>query len=241
MGKKVSDKISVGIAIAGCIAANPVSFQIASENKHIREVSALIFAAVRAVCSIFIASSLVGETTAFCGPCGWKGCSPPPACVILSVPGAFKVAAFRHFQLSTPQRRGDDKSRFIDIALAVLAGLARATRDLLNTLDAIGARFRSLNDAWADTTTAHGRLLLTFLGGIAEFERDLIRARTGEGRGRVKARGGTWAARPAHPPSTRGSPASPCRRHGDASRFGASLRSFTKHDFEANIETEAMP
>ncbi|MDR2839015.1 MAG: recombinase family protein, partial [Azonexus sp.] len=70
--------------------------------------------------------------------------------------------------------------------------LARSTRDLLNTLDAIGkagARFRSLNDAWADTTTAHGRLLLTFLGGIAEFERDLIRARTGEGRERAKARG----------------------------------------------------
>ena len=167
---------------------------------------------------------------------------PRPQLVILSVPGAFKVAAFRHFQLSTPQRRGDDKSRFIDIALAVLAGLARATRDLLNTLDAIGARFRSLNDAWADTTTAHGRLLLTFLGGIAEFERDLIRARTGEGRGRVKARGGHMGPPvQAHPPSTRGSPASPCRRHGDASRFGASLRSFTKHDFEANIETEAMP
>lgn len=70
--------------------------------------------------------------------------------------------------------------------------LARSTRDLLNTLDAIGkagARFRSLNDAWADTTTAHGRLLLTFLGGIAEFERDLIRARTSEGRERAKARG----------------------------------------------------
>jgi DNA invertase Pin-like site-specific DNA recombinase len=70
--------------------------------------------------------------------------------------------------------------------------LARSTRDLLNTLDAVGkagARFRSLNDAWADTTTAHGRLLLTFLGGIGEFERDLIRARTGEGRERAKARG----------------------------------------------------
>jgi DNA invertase Pin-like site-specific DNA recombinase len=70
--------------------------------------------------------------------------------------------------------------------------LARSTRDLLNTLDAIGkagARFRSLNDTWADTTTAHGRLLLTFLGGIAEFERELIRARTSEGRERAKARG----------------------------------------------------
>src|SRR6202047_67411 len=35
----------------------------------------------------------------------------------------------------------------------------------------------------------HGRLMLTVLGGLAEFERELIRARTGEGRERAKARG----------------------------------------------------
>ncbi len=84
--------------------------------------------------------------------------------------------------------------------------LARSTRDLLNTLDAIGkagARFRSLGDAWADTTTAHGRLLLTFLGGIAEFERDLIRARTGEGRERAKARGVHTGRPPALTPHQR--------------------------------------
>jgi DNA invertase Pin-like site-specific DNA recombinase len=70
--------------------------------------------------------------------------------------------------------------------------LARSTRDLLNTLAAITdkkAGFRSLGDAWADTTTSHGRLMLTVLGGLAEFERDLIRARTGEGRARAKANG----------------------------------------------------
>src|SRR5262245_25452742 len=50
-----------------------------------------------------------------------------------------------------------------------------------------GAAFKSLGDAWADTTTAHGRL--TVLGGLAEFERELIRVRTGEGRVRAKARG----------------------------------------------------
>lgn len=57
--------------------------------------------------------------------------------------------------------------------------LAKSTRDLFNTLDAVakaGAGFRSLADAWADTTTPHGRLMLTVLGGLAEFERDLIRA-----------------------------------------------------------------
>ena len=70
--------------------------------------------------------------------------------------------------------------------------LARSTRDLLNTLAAITgskAGFRSSGDAWADTTTAHGRLMLTVLGGLAEFERDLIRTRTGEGRARAVARG----------------------------------------------------
>ena len=70
--------------------------------------------------------------------------------------------------------------------------LARSTRDLLNTLAAITdhkAGFRSLADTWADTTTAHGRLMLTVLGGLAEFERELIRVRTSEGRSRAKARG----------------------------------------------------
>ena len=61
--------------------------------------------------------------------------------------------------------------------------LARSTRDLLNTLAVITERkagFRSLADTWADTTTAHGRLMLTALGGLAEFERELLRARTSE-------------------------------------------------------------
>ena len=70
--------------------------------------------------------------------------------------------------------------------------LARSTRDLLNILAAISVKkagFRSLGDTWADTTTSHGRLMLTVLGGLAEFERDLIRTRTGEGRARAVARG----------------------------------------------------
>jgi DNA invertase Pin-like site-specific DNA recombinase len=70
--------------------------------------------------------------------------------------------------------------------------LARSTRDLLNVLDELGKRevgFKSLKDAWADTTTPHGKLMLTILGGLAEFERELIRARTGEGRKRAKDRG----------------------------------------------------
>jgi DNA invertase Pin-like site-specific DNA recombinase len=78
------------------------------------------------------------------------------------------------------------------VTVTRLDRLARSTRDLLNTLAAITDRkagFRSLSDAWADTTTAHGRLMLTVLGGLAEFERELIRARTSEGRARAKANG----------------------------------------------------
>jgi len=70
--------------------------------------------------------------------------------------------------------------------------LARSTRDLLNVIAAVserGAGFKSLKDSWADTTSPHGRLMLTVLGGLAEFERELIRARTGEGRKRAKERG----------------------------------------------------
>lgn len=70
--------------------------------------------------------------------------------------------------------------------------LARSTRDLLNILGVVAdkrAAFRSLGDGWADTTTAHGRLMLTVLAGLAEFERELIRSRTCEGRARAKARG----------------------------------------------------
>ena len=65
--------------------------------------------------------------------------------------------------------------------------LARSTRDLLNTLDAVvkpGAGFRSLGDPWSDTTTPRGKLMMT--GGLAEFERHLILARTDEGRQRAK-------------------------------------------------------
>ena len=78
--------------------------------------------------------------------------------------------------------------------------MARSTRDLLNVLDGVskaGAGFRSLADAWADTTTAHGRLMLTILGGLAEFERELIKIRTSEGRVRAKARGVHMGRHPA--------------------------------------------
>jgi DNA invertase Pin-like site-specific DNA recombinase len=97
--------------------------------------------------------------------------------------------------------------------------LARSTRDLLNTLHALAERqvgFKSLVDTWADTTTPHGRLMLTVLGGLAEFERDLIRARTGEGRkAGAGARSALRQAAQAQYPSTAGGTTA-ARRRGDA-------------------------
>jgi DNA invertase Pin-like site-specific DNA recombinase len=84
--------------------------------------------------------------------------------------------------------------------------LARSTRDLLNTLATIAekcAGFRSLRDSWADTTTPHGRLMLTVLAGLAEFERELIRARTSDGRERAKARGVRLGRKPKLTPHQR--------------------------------------
>src|ERR1700758_859795 len=90
-------------------------------------------------------------------------------------------------------RRLLDQLEADDVVMVTrLDRLARSTRDLLNTLAAITAKkagFKSLGDTWADTTTSHGRLMLTVLAGLAEFERDLICARTGEGRARAVARG----------------------------------------------------
>jgi DNA invertase Pin-like site-specific DNA recombinase len=78
------------------------------------------------------------------------------------------------------------------VVVTRLDRLARSTVDLLTTVKAIadkGGLFKSLAEHWADTTTPAGRLMLTVLGGLAEFERELINARTSEGRERAKKAG----------------------------------------------------
>jgi DNA invertase Pin-like site-specific DNA recombinase len=70
--------------------------------------------------------------------------------------------------------------------------LARSTQDLLNTMETIndaGAKFQSLSEPWANTTTHAGKMIMTVFAGIAEFERDLIRERTSAGREAAKQRG----------------------------------------------------
>ena len=116
--------------------------------------------------------------------------------------------------------------------------LARSTRDLLNTLATITGRkagFHSLGDTWTDTTTAHGRLMLTVLGGLAEFERDLIRTRTGEGRERAKARGVKLGRKPK---LTEHQKHEAIRRRDELGRAGArnraELQRLAQHDFAAH-------
>jgi len=85
------------------------------------------------------------------------------------------------------------------LVVCKLDRLARSTRDLLNTLDAIGkagATFRSLGDTWADTTTPAGKLMLTVLGGLAEYGRHHILSRTAKGRTRAQAAGVRFGRKP---------------------------------------------
>jgi DNA invertase Pin-like site-specific DNA recombinase len=113
--------------------------------------------------------------------------------------------------------------------------LARSTRDLLNILAKIaerGATFKSLADAWADTTTAHGRLMLTVLGGLAEFERELIRARP-KLCPRQGARAELGATVQVDAAPAAGSRQAARRGRGDAYRDRAQLQCQRADDFKA--------
>ena len=76
------------------------------------------------------------------------------------------------------------------VVVTKLDRLGRSTRELLDLVERIseaGAAFRSLGDPLWDTTSSQGKLLCTLLAAIAEFKRDLIRERTGDGRKRAMA------------------------------------------------------
>jgi DNA invertase Pin-like site-specific DNA recombinase len=85
------------------------------------------------------------------------------------------------------------------VVVTKLDRLGRSTRELLDLIDHIGkagASFRSLGDPLWDTGSPQGRLLSTLLAAIAEFERELIRERTGEGRRRAQANGVKFGRKP---------------------------------------------
>ena len=87
-----------------------------------------------------------------------------------------------------------------DVVLVTkLDRLGRSTRELLVLIERIGkagAAFRSLGDPLFDTTSSQGKLMATLLAAIAEFERDLIRELTGDGRKRAMAKGVKFGRKP---------------------------------------------
>lgn len=79
-------------------------------------------------------------------------------------------------------------------AIAVVPGRAKSaklaqrrwTRVIASELQGRSCGFASLGEGWCDTATDVGRLMLTIMGGTAEFERGLIRKRCDEGIARAK-------------------------------------------------------
>jgi DNA invertase Pin-like site-specific DNA recombinase len=77
------------------------------------------------------------------------------------------------------------------LVVTKLDRLARSVghlRDITDTLEVRGAALRIL-DLGIDTGKATGRLVLTVLGGIAEFEREIMLERQREGIAKAKAAG----------------------------------------------------
>ncbi len=83
-----------------------------------------------------------------------------------------------------------------EVVVTRLDRLARSTKDLLDILDRIQRLVQPSGLSRGNTNTAHGKLMLTVLGGLAEFERSLIHARTSEGRNRAKAEGVKFGRKP---------------------------------------------
>lgn len=102
-------------------------------------------------------------------------------------------------KISGAKRERPELQRLLDqlrpddvVVVWKLDRLARSTHQLLELVELIQiakASFLSLSEPWADTTTSGGKMVMTVFAGIAEFERDLIRERTGAGRVAAQQRG----------------------------------------------------
>ena len=92
-----------------------------------------------------------------------------------------------------------DQLREGDVVLVwKLDRLSRSLKDLLHLLEQVetaGAGFRSLTEA-IDTTTPAGRMMMQMVGSFAEFERAMIRERTGAGLAAARAEGRVGGRRP---------------------------------------------
>ena len=115
----------------------------------------------------------------------------------LEAAGCERIFSEKASGKSTDGRREFEKLKRVllpgdAIVVTKLDRLARSSRDLHNILHDLGERecgFVSLGEAWCDTTNKFGRLMMTIMSGIAEFERELIRERCEEGIERAKRKG----------------------------------------------------
>ncbi|MBO6731121.1 recombinase family protein [Nitratireductor rhodophyticola] len=98
------------------------------------------------------------------------------------------------------------QARQIDAILVTeLSRWGRSTLDLLNTLRELESwkvSVIAMNGMTFDLSTPHGRMLATFLSGIAEFERDLISERVKSGLAAAKARGRKLGRQPGQRPKS---------------------------------------
>ncbi len=107
--------------------------------------------------------------------------------------------------------------------------LARSTSELLRIAEHLNeksAGLQSLAEPWADTTSPAGRMVLTVFGGIAEFERHLIRSRTDDGRRAAMDRGVVFG-RP--PKMRRDQQALACELVRDGKSVSEVARTFNVH------------
>jgi hypothetical protein len=94
---------------------------------------------------------------------------------------------------STARTSSSDKVANLDLSRCLLTVAIRSAMALrgspFNSIGASHGKFQSISEPWANTTTQAGKMIMTIFAGIAEFERDLIRERTGAGREAAKQRG----------------------------------------------------
>lgn len=70
--------------------------------------------------------------------------------------------------------------------------IARSISHLLKLVDEfekLGVKFKSIQDPFIDTTSAHGKFVITLFGAIAQLERDIIIERTTAGLKSARRRG----------------------------------------------------
>ncbi|WP_226087473.1 recombinase family protein [Mesobacillus sp. S13] len=108
------------------------------------------------------------------------------------------------FKEKVSGRKKDNREEFNKLLNKVVAGdlivvtkldrFARSTKDALNTIEllkdkGVGLVVLNVSGEKLDTTTATGKLMVTVLSAVAEFEADMIRERQLEGIAEAKERG----------------------------------------------------